>query len=259
MIDFANSYMTWFGADGGSISRIDIEAACTLVDDAGRPDDYYLIAPCRAEHTHSDGQLIVMPTYDFRGIFGRTHHRLLRKHWVSDPDYLDDAGLDTTGGRVLDEVGWHSDRWKDVRLDIGRFETFTELTDAQDVVDATLENRTLVAITELADEASGVRAVLEYPVKTMNVLPSQTRYQVRHRADHRAGLRLDGGAGHRPVRRRPHRLQPVRPRRAHPAKTHISRRGRLPHHRHRLLPQDRVHGREQAAGRLGLCPAAKRP
>ena len=70
MIDFANSYMTWFGAAGGSISRIDIEAACTLIDASGAEDSFYLIAPCRAEHTHSDGQLIVMPNYDFRGIFG---------------------------------------------------------------------------------------------------------------------------------------------------------------------------------------------
>ena len=178
MIDFANSYMTWFGDSGGSISRIAIEAACTLVDDAGREDDYYLIAPCRAEHTHSDGQLIVMPNYDFRGIFGHTDHRLLRKHWVSDPDYLDDAGLLTTGGRVLDEVGRHADRWADLRLDIGRFDAFTELADPQSVVAATLDNRTLVATTELVDEASGVRAVLEYPVKTMNVLESPARYQI---------------------------------------------------------------------------------
>ena len=178
MIDFANSYMTWFGDNGGSISRIAIEAACTLIDDTGREDDFYLIAPCRAEHTHSDGQLIVMPNYDFRGIFGRTDYRILRKHWVSVPDYLDDAGLVTTGGRVLDEVARHADRWEDVRLDIGRFDGFTELPDRQSVVDATLENRPLVSVTEVVDEASGVRAVLEYPVKTMNVLESPARYQV---------------------------------------------------------------------------------
>ena len=119
-----------------------------------------------------------MPNYDFRGIFGRTEHRILRKHWVSDPDYLDDAGLNTTGGRVLDEVGRHSDRWTEVRLDIGRFDSFTELAGRQSVVDATLQNRPLVSRTELTDEASGVRAVLEYPVKTMNVMKSPVRYQV---------------------------------------------------------------------------------
>ena len=124
MIDFANSYMTWFGAAGGSISRIDIEAACTLIDDAGAEDAFYLIAPCRAEHTHSDGQLIVMPNYDFRGIFGRTEYRIIRTHWVSDPDYLGDPGLETTGGRVLDESGLHGGKWDEVRLDVSRFDSF---------------------------------------------------------------------------------------------------------------------------------------
>ena len=227
MIDFANSYMTWFGADGGSISRIDVEAACTLVDAAGREDDYYLIVPCRAEHTHSDDQLIVMPNYDFRGIFGRSEYRILRKHWVSDPDYLGDTGLDTTGGRLLDEAGRHADRWDKVRLDIGRFDSFTELADRQSVVAATLENRPLVSSTELVDEASGVRAVLEYPVKTMNVLESPVRYQVDTGPDHRSGLRLDGSPGDRAVRPSPRRLQPVRPGRAHPAQTHFRRQRAL--------------------------------
>ena len=178
MIDFANSYMTWFGAAGGSISRIDIEAACTLIDESGLEDAFYLIAPCRAEHTHSDGQLIVMPNYDFRGIFGRSEYRIIRTHWVSAPGYLGDPGLDTTGGRVLDEVGLHGGKWDEVRLDVPRFDSFTELDGQQAVVDATLENRPLVSITELVDEALGVRAVLEYPVKTMNVLRSPVRFQI---------------------------------------------------------------------------------
>ena len=178
MIDFANSYMTWFGAAGGSISRIDIEAACTLIDESGAEDSFYLIAPCRAEHTHSDGQLIVMPNYDFRGIFGRSEYRIIRTHWVSEPDYLGDPGLDTTGGRVLDEPGLHGGKWDEVRLDVPCFETCTELEGNQAVVDATLENRPLVSRTELEDKRSGTRAVLEYPVKTMNVMRAPVRFQI---------------------------------------------------------------------------------
>ena len=178
MIDFANSYMTWFGAAGGSMSRIALEAACTLVDESGAEDTFYLIAPCRAEHTHSDGQLIVMPNYDFRGIFGQREYRILRTHWVSEPDYLDDKGLDTTGGRVLDEAGLHGGKWDEVRLDVRRFDDSAELSGSQEVVDATLDNRPLVSRTELEDERSGVRAVLEYPVKTMNVMKSPVRFQI---------------------------------------------------------------------------------
>ncbi len=178
MIDFANSYMTWFGAAGGSMSRIAIEAACTLIDGSGAEDAFYLIAPCRAEHTHSDGQLIVMPNYDFRGIFGEREYRIIRTHWVSEPDYLDDPGLDTTGGRVFDEAGLHGGKWDEVRLDVRRFDRFAELGSQAEVVDATLDNRPLVSRTELRDERSGTRALLEYPVKTMNVMKNPVRFQI---------------------------------------------------------------------------------
>ena len=49
-IDFANSYMTWFPHDQGNIARIQLDAACTLIDEkSGKSEQYYLIAPCRAE------------------------------------------------------------------------------------------------------------------------------------------------------------------------------------------------------------------
>ena len=47
----------------------------------------------------------------------------------------------------------------------------------EQIVDETLANRSLVGRTEIRD-APGVRAVLEYPIKTMNVLKKPMRYQV---------------------------------------------------------------------------------
>jgi len=67
-------------------------------------DTYYLIAPCRAEHTHSDDKLIVMPNYDFRGIFGENEHIIIWTHWVTEPDYLKDPELNTTGGRTFSQA-----------------------------------------------------------------------------------------------------------------------------------------------------------
>jgi len=178
-IDFARSYMTWFGENDGSMSRIQLEAACTIIDEAsGVEDTYYLIAPCRAEHTHSDDKLIVMPNYDFRGIFGEKEHIIIRTHWVSEPDYLDDPGLNTTGGRASAQPGKNRDRWGEVRLDIERFADGTVLETNKQVVDRTLANRSLVGRTEIRDAASGTRALLEYPIKTMNVLRKPMRYQV---------------------------------------------------------------------------------
>jgi hypothetical protein len=50
-------------------------------------------------------------------------------------------------------------------------------TDAA-VVAATQANVPINARTELRDEASGLRAVLEYPVRTMNIHPERVRFQV---------------------------------------------------------------------------------
>ena len=67
-IDFANSYMTWFGA--GNNARIQLDAACTIVDEvSGNKEQFYLIAPCRGERCYAPGQLFRMPNYEFSGIW----------------------------------------------------------------------------------------------------------------------------------------------------------------------------------------------
>ena len=175
--DFANSYMTWFGSKNGSISRIQLEAACTLQDDRrDSKDTYYLIAACRSEYTHSDGQLFTMPNYDFRGIFGQDEYTIIRTHWVGNPDYLDDPGLGDSGGRTPVEAGLLREKWDDVQLDIRTFDSSQELESNEKIVDATLSNVPLIGVTELHDAERGLHAILEYPLKTMNVMKQPVRY-----------------------------------------------------------------------------------
>ena len=54
----------------------------------------------------------------------------------------------------------------------------TELKTDEESVEQILRNMTLVGQTELRAETSGLRAVLEYPIKTLNVIKSPVRYQV---------------------------------------------------------------------------------
>ena len=179
IIDFSKSYMSWFGnGEMRSISRILLDGVCTLINSQGEKEVFYLIAPCRSEHTHSDEQLIVMPNYDFRCIFGSKEYKIFRNHWVSNPDYLDDPGLDTTGGRILEESGLHNTKWDDVKLDINYFDNTKELTNKQSIVDSTLNNSILVGRTELTNDKTQQKAILEYPIKTMNIIPSVPRFQV---------------------------------------------------------------------------------
>ena len=164
-IDFANSYMTFFGAAGGNIARIQLDAACTVVDErAGTSQTYYLIAPCRSERMYLDHQLSHMPNYEFGGIFTEDVCLLLRTHWVSERDNR--------------EYAVNRERFRDVHLDVRRFARAEPLSSEAAVVEATLANRPLVGQTELSDDARGLRATLTYPIKTMNVLTSPPRFQV---------------------------------------------------------------------------------
>ena|GEM_PF-6028898 len=51
-----------------------------------------------------------MPNYYFRGIFGEEEHIIIRTHWVTEPDYLDDPELNTTSGRTLNQAAKKLDR-----------------------------------------------------------------------------------------------------------------------------------------------------
>ncbi|SVE44494.1 uncharacterized protein METZ01_LOCUS497348, partial [marine metagenome] len=54
----------------------------------------------------------------------------------------------------------------------------TELKTDEESVEQTFRNMPLVGQTELRDGTSGLRAVLEYPIKTLNVIKSPVRCQV---------------------------------------------------------------------------------
>jgi hypothetical protein len=165
VIDFANSYVTFFGKQGGNIARIQLDAACTLIDDTvGVSEVFYLIAPCRAERMYLESPLFQMPNYEFCGIFSHHDCLLVRTHWASERDNR--------------EYGLNRGRFDDIHLDVHYFPSEVRLDSPRANVAATLANRTLVGRTELDDPARRRRALLEYPIKTMNVLRDPPRFQV---------------------------------------------------------------------------------
>ena len=158
-IDFARSYMRWFGAVNNV--RILVDAACTLTDDAtGKSETYYLIAPCRAENTHGDTKLISNPGYEFCGVWGPDEKRIMRFAWTSDRDNTQyEPKADT--------------------LEIRRFEKTRSLEDAEAIFKATMESsEPMVSRTTIQGGRQGLTAVLEYPVNTMNVVDGPMRFQV---------------------------------------------------------------------------------
>lgn len=171
-IDFAHSYMTWTNPNRGNSARIQIDAACTIVTpQTGESETFYLIAPCRSEHVapggklFGEGRLFSMPiNYEYCGIWSRQDAVILRTHSLSEHTSRQYAVNERT--------------WKQVRLDIRHHPVTRALEDQETIVRATFDNLTLIARTELHDEATGLRAVLKYPIKTMNVAEAPAGYQV---------------------------------------------------------------------------------
>src|SRR5437764_5956715 len=137
-IDFTNSYMTFFGKNKGNIARIQLDAACTIVDEkTGESEIYYLIAPCRSERMYQEGQNFQMPNYEFCGIFSKNEVMLVRTAWQSDRDNR--------------EYGGNRERFDDVHLDIRLFNKARVLANDAEIVQATLANQALIARTEIRD------------------------------------------------------------------------------------------------------------
>jgi len=166
-LDYSRSFVTFFTTpeQGGNIARIQIDATCRVDSwgPNGQIGEFHLIAPCRSEQMYLDGQLFQMPNYEFCGIFASNELVLLRTHWTSDRESPEYAKPDVRFERIA------------IDLTPGHFEPLE--TDA-DVVRATLDNRRLVARTELTDPTNGTRAVIDYPIKTMNVRQEPMSFQV---------------------------------------------------------------------------------
>lgn len=167
VLDYSRSFITFFTRphQGGNIARIQIDAACTVEGwgDSGGSETFYLIAPCRSERMYADGPLFQMPNYEFCGIFTDTRVSLIRTHWTSD--------------RESEDIQTVTDRFDRVAIDLTTAKA-APLGSESGIVEATLANRRLVARTSLRDEASGISAQLEYPIKTMNVTQNPDHFQV---------------------------------------------------------------------------------
>lgn len=165
VLDFSRSFVTFFTRpeQGGNIARIQVDATCTISTPGKGSEVFYLIAPCRGERMYQAGQLFQMPNYEFCGIFTEREVVILRTHWTSE--------------REQPEYARVSDRFDRVEIR-PRTMPAAQIGDRGDIVTATLRNRRLVVRTTLEDAESGSSAILEYPVKTMNVTPHHAQWQI---------------------------------------------------------------------------------
>jgi hypothetical protein len=149
----------------GNMARLQVESRLMLLDEAGKPaDEFFQFASCKAEHTYAEADLFQDPNYDFSGIFSRHDYVIFR------------AGMPQTGPYA--ERGAARDRFDDVLFHIQEAQSVCTLGNNAAIVKATLEGRPLVGRTEFPLGDGGWRAMLEYPIKTMNVNDQRQAFQV---------------------------------------------------------------------------------
>ncbi|MDD9988992.1 MAG: hypothetical protein OXQ31_22165 [Spirochaetaceae bacterium] len=177
-LDYGCSYLWPYDRPRDSV-RVLIESRILL---AGGPHGtgipYYLGASCKGEDTYGVRKqygpmgfragartLFLDPNYDFTWIVGSGSAVIFRR---ALPDASNPAGAP---GRYREVRADTSRMWGPLRLQLtpatGAYEI--PVSDFAAVAAATDAGHGIVAQTEIADAGTGTRAVIEYPVKTMNV------------------------------------------------------------------------------------------
>ena len=162
-LDYGLSFLC--GTAAFNAVRFWVESRTILIDEKkGTTTEYYQCASCKSEHTFAEKNLLQEDNYDFLPIFGGGDLLVFRR-----PAYLSDR---------YRQVSKAADVWGGPALKLRPAREASELTTWEQIRDATAAGIPIVTQTEIADEKTGLRAVIECPTKTMNVSLEKKMYQV---------------------------------------------------------------------------------
>ena len=163
-------YYKWTGGFVGEVGqayhvRFNLQAQCKITEEStGKTAELFLGSPCRSEYTIARRNLFQIPSNEWRMAFS----------WTSSPSIAkrpsDEA--ESSSRSLLSErfVGHH--------IDIRTFDEIEELTDAESIVEATLNNDVLNARSTYRDAECGFTVAVEYPVNLINLNVADAEFQV---------------------------------------------------------------------------------
>ncbi|MEZ4730421.1 MAG: hypothetical protein R3E79_25120 [Caldilineaceae bacterium] len=183
MINFPRSTFTWksnpwypdpyYRYTGGFVGqpgqmyhvRFNLEASCTIQDDAtGRRTELFVGAPCRTEYTIATRNLFQVPSAEFRMPFSRQYRLALAKRPSNEQEEVSVAPL--------------TEAFQEHKVDIRSYVDVTELTNVRAIIDATLANDLLNAVSTYRDAERGLTIAIEYPVNLINLNVDDGEFQV---------------------------------------------------------------------------------
>jgi hypothetical protein len=154
-------------------ARIQIDCRCVVTGcETGKEERFVLGASCKTERVGVERDIWTEPNADFVPVFSETHFLHLKTYAKcgTDVELFGHEGRPQTDR----QHGLIFDAFDDVRIDVVEVPA-KELTTAEEIVQATLDNRLLVARTRI--QSDRYTAVIDYPVKTMNANERDWIYQ----------------------------------------------------------------------------------
>jgi len=183
MTNFPRSTFTWKGHPwkpdpyykwpGGFVGeqgqfyqvRFSLESRCEITEDSsGKSTELFLGAPCCSEYTIARRNLFQIPSGEWRMAFSRKSSPSIATRHSTEEEPVSLSRL--------------SERFQDFRIDIRSYDEVEELTDADRIVNATLNNDVLNASSTYRDEERGFTVTVEYPVHVMNIHSEEAQFQV---------------------------------------------------------------------------------
>ena len=145
--------------------RFWVESRTTIIDEtSGESRTFYQCGSCKSEHTFAKQDLFAADNYDFLPILGDGDWLIFRRLCRISDRYRDVQPVDKLWGAPI--------------LKLRELSGTRLLKDWETIRDTTAAAVPIVAQTELQNAETGLRAVIEYPVKTMNISLEHELYQV---------------------------------------------------------------------------------
>ena len=175
IINYGNSYVRWSSESNmkdtrqpghmkwGNSVRIQLDASCTITNTKSEECDvYFLITPCRTEWMYRDDTLFQENNREFCQIMSKNTSR--------------SVGFGITSDEDRDPI--HDRSSNSASFEFDYFTSTHNLKSNDGVVRAAQLSHQIIGRTEFSDQENKIRALIEYPIKTLNYNPAKTRFQV---------------------------------------------------------------------------------
>ena len=163
--DYSRSFVTFVTPNRANNARLQIQSRCILTDtESFETKEYCFYASCKSEATFAKKNLFYDKNYDFCGIFEKDEYAIFRAHaeWT---------------GESYTQRGLWRDFFQDVVWQIHEAANPALLETNESIMQATLAGAILVGRTEIENEDGTLAALIEFPIKTMNVNDIRNEYE----------------------------------------------------------------------------------